>query len=685
MSNNMTAVMPPVNLENEGAVKKTTFTAALIGNPNCGKTLLFNRLTGSNQKVANFPGITVAKKTGRIIGSNTDLVDLPGVYSLSSYSTEEKVTRDYLLEEKPSYIINIIDSTNIARNLYLTLQLLEINIPVIIIANMTDELKRLNINIDFKKIGKLLNVPIIPASAKKGKNIDLIEAGVKEIERQLQDKTFSRDKLTISNEIDALKREVIEIAGLKKDEYEQWYAIKLLEMDRTILHRVGISGKRLDKVDTLIHSYLDNIPHNDHETFIAYERYIFIDRIIDETVSQKAHLSMHNFSDGIDNLLTNRILAIPIFALLMYLIFSITFGSLGSLLKEYIEIGIEWVSTSLADIFTSVVMPEWFSSLIIDGIIGGVGGVVTFLPQIIILFTLLTILEDTGYMSRVAFIMDRFFRGIGLSGKAFIPMLLGFGCSTPAALATRTLDNEKDRRLTLFLVPFMSCSAKIPIYLLFAGIFFPDKAGLVMTMMYLLGVVVAVVCALVLKNTVFKGVSSPFVLEIPPYRIPSFKSIVKQVWEKTRGFLIKAGTIIFAMSVVVWVLQTFDISFNMVEDSKDSILAIMGRGISVIFAPLGFGFWQAGVAVLTGIVGKEIVVSTFNVLLPGEALREMFTPASAVAFMTFALLYIPCISASVTISRELKSRRWSIGLIVWQTAVAYTVAYLVYTVALIVL
>lgn len=661
------------------------YKAALVGNPNCGKTLLFNKLTGSNQKVANFPGITVSKKSGNIINANTELVDLPGVYSLSTYSSEEKVTRDYILDENPDFIVNIIDGTNIMRNLYLTLQLLEMNVPVIMIINMADELQRLNIDINYQKLGELLGISVIPVSAKKGLNINLVVHAVKNIEEQLKENSFTRPKLIISNEVEILKQEVKAIAGLKKDVYEEFYAIKLLEMDSSILTRVAIDEVTLSKIDVLIHSYLDHIPHNDHETFIAYERYIFIDKLVKETVYQKEHLNMHKFSDSIDRVITHRILALPIFALLMYGIFSTTFGAVGVFLQEWIDVGLVNISNGILSLAEQIAMPEWFSSLLVDGIIGGVGGVLVFLPQIIILFTLLTILEDTGYMSRVAFIMDKFFRGLGLSGKAFIPMLLGFGCTTPAAMATRTLDNEKDRRLTLFLVPFMSCSAKIPIYLLFAGIFFPNDAGLVMTMMYFIGIVVAIVCALILKNTLFKGVKSPFVLELPPYRIPSFSSITKQVWEKTRGFLVKAGTIIFAMSIVIWVLQTFDFRFVMVEDSSQSILAWLGRVIAPVFIPLGFGTWQAGVAVLTGIVGKELVVSTFEVLLPNGGVAGLFTPATAMSFMTFALLYIPCLSAFVTISKELKSKKWTVGLIFWQLGVAYIVAFIVYTICLIVM
>lgn len=661
------------------------YRAALVGNPNCGKTLLFNKLTGSNQKVANFPGITVSKKSGNVIKTDTELVDLPGVYSLSSYSNEEKVTRDYILDEKPDFIVNIIDGTNIMRNLYLTLQILEVNVPVIMVINMADELQRLNIDINYQRLSDILGVPVIPVSAKKGNNINLVTHAIKNVEEMLQNKSFDREKLVISKEVDILKQEVKVTAGLKKDEFEEFYAIKLLEMDTSILKRISVEEKTLEKIDTLIHSYLDNIPHNDHETFIAYERYIFIDEIVKQTVYQKDHINMHKFSDKVDKIVTNRILALPIFAIIMFLIFSTTFGTVGTYVQGLIDVLLSNISEATLSFAQNVDMPTWFSSLLIDGVIGGVGGVLVFLPQIVILFTLLTILEDTGYMSRVAFIMDKFLRGLGLSGKAFIPMLLGFGCTTPAAMATRTLDNEKDRRLTLFLVPFMSCSAKIPIYLLFAGVFFPDNAGFVMTMMYFIGVIVAIVCALILKSTLFKGVESPFVLELPPYRMPSPKSISKQVWEKTRGFLIKAGTIIFAMSIVIWVLQTFDFSFNMVEDSSQSILAWLGKLIAPIFIPLGFGTWQAGVAILTGIVGKELVVSTFEVLLPNGGIASLFTPISAMSFMTFALLYIPCLSAFITIAKELRSKKWTVGLFFWQVGVAYIVACIVHLICLVIM
>ncbi len=665
---------------------------ALTGNPNSGKTTLFNLYTGSNQYVGNWAGVTVEKKEGAFSynGQTITLVDLPGIYSLSPYSMEEIITRNVLINERPDVLIDVVDGSNIERNLYLAVQLMELSVPMVLAVNMMDELEARGDKLDCGKLSRLLGVPVVPITARKAQNTELLLDTAVELARtssynprrpvgQIQyDNTTSR----VIREIYALLWEQPKLRGLPL----WFYASKLLEGDQQAIQALQPDKKMLNKIEALVKSYEATSFYGDRETMLADARYKAITDIVAKSMVKRGGENSLTLSDKIDLVVTNRVLALPIFLLMMFLTFAATFGPVGDFLSEGIEHLLKnvlggWVTARL----DAAQAPGWTYGLLVDAVIGGVGGVLTFLPQIMILFTCLSLLEDSGYMARAAFIMDKLLHKIGLTGKSFIPMLMGFGCTTPAVMAARTMENERDRRLTIMITPFMSCGARLPIYALFAGTFFASHQGLVVFSMYLIGMVVAILSGLILKNTLFRGKVAPFVMELPPYRLPSLDALGRHVWEKCKGFLIKAGTLIFSMSVVIWLLQNFSWSLQLVEDNAQSIFASIGKAVAPVFAPLGFGNWQAAVSILAGLVAKETVVTSMMVLYGAASQAELaailptvFTNLSAFSFMVFCLLYMPCMSAFVSIRREMNSLKWALGTALFSTAVAYIVSLLLY-------
>ncbi|MEG0272017.1 MAG: ferrous iron transport protein B [Hydrogenoanaerobacterium sp.] len=659
-----------------------SYSIALAGNPNCGKTTLFNELTGSNQYVGNWAGVTVEKKEGKASYNGTELLinDLPGIYSLSPYTMEEVCARDYIMHDDPDVIINIIDGTNIERNLYLTIQLMELGRPMIIAVNMMDDVEQKGETIDCDRLAALLGVPVLPIVARKGEGLTrLLDETVKiASSTEPQPHHIEYDYKT-QNAISSILLILTENTQTS-DHHIQFYASKLLEADASIADILKLTESQRERIEAVVKAYEATSEYGDRDTMLADARYSYITKLVGKTVVKNTTPGFLTMSDKIDRIVTNRVLALPVFLAVMFFMFTIVFGPVGTGLKGIVEWILNGVISPAAEEFLLVSdAPLWTFSLIIDAVIGGVGGILTFLPQIMLLFLFLSILEDSGYMARAAFIMDRLLRKLGLTGKSFIPMLMGFGCTTPAVMAARTMENEKDRRLTIMLTPFMSCGARLPIYALFAGIFFKEHQGLVVFSMYLLGIVVAVVAGLVLKHTLFKGEAAPFVMELPTYRMPTLKSTGLHMWDKCKGFLIKAGTVIFSMSILVWLLQNFNFSLQMVSDSSESIFGHIGTFIAPIFIPLGFGTWQASVSLLAGVVAKEAVVSTMGVLYTStNVIAASFTPLSAYSFMVFSLLYMPCIAAFVSIRREMNSLKWAIGTALFETGVAYFVALLVY-------
>ncbi|MEG1760344.1 MAG: ferrous iron transport protein B [Hydrogenoanaerobacterium sp.] len=659
-----------------------SYSIALAGNPNCGKTTLFNELTGSNQYVGNWAGVTVEKKEGKASYNGTELLinDLPGIYSLSPYTMEEVCARDYIMHDDPDVIINIIDGTNIERNLYLTIQLMELGRPMIIAVNMMDDVEQKGETIDCDRLAALLGVPVLPIVARKGEGLTrLLDETVKiASSTEPQPHHIEYDYKT-QNAISSILLILTENTQTS-DHHIQFYASKLLEADASIADILKLTESQRERIEVVVKAYEATSEYGDRDTMLADARYSYITKLVGKTVVKNTTPGFLTMSDKIDRIVTNRVLALPVFLAVMFFMFTIVFGPVGTGLKGIVEWILNGVISPAAEEFLLAAdAPLWTFSLIIDAVIGGVGGILTFLPQIMLLFLFLSILEDSGYMARAAFIMDRLLRKLGLTGKSFIPMLMGFGCTTPAVMAARTMENEKDRRLTIMLTPFMSCGARLPIYALFAGIFFKEHQGLVVFSMYLLGIVVAVVAGLVLKHTLFKGEAAPFVMELPTYRMPTLKSTGLHMWDKCKGFLIKAGTVIFSMSILVWLLQNFNFSLQMVSDSSESIFGHIGAFIAPIFIPLGFGTWQASVSLLAGVVAKEAVVSTMGVLYTStNVIAASFTPLSAYSFMVFSLLYMPCIAAFVSIRREMNSLKWAIGTALFETGVAYFVALLVY-------
>ncbi|WP_195560091.1 ferrous iron transport protein B [Anaeromassilibacillus sp. D41t1_190614_C2] len=661
---------------------------ALAGNQNCGKTTLFNQLTGSNQHVGNFPGVTVESKEGVIRGyKDATVVDLPGIYSLSPYTDEEIVTRDFLLKNKPDGIINIVDATNIERNLYLSMQLIELNIPMVIALNMMDEVRANGGTIKIDKLQEELGVPVVPISASKNEGIDeLIETAV----RTAQNRQYPRRQDFCSG---AVHRAIHSIAHLVEDHAERiqtpsrFAATKLVEGDEPMLNALNLSDNEKDMVEHAV-TEMERELDTDREAALADMRYTFIDRLCADSVVKCGESKEHARSVKMDNLLTNKYLAIPIFLLIMLLIFWLTFGVIGSFLSDLLSQGIDFVTNVVSDALTAYGINPVVHSLVIDGVFAGVGSVLSFIPTIVVLFFFLSILEDSGYMARVAFVMDKLLRKIGLSGRSFVPMLIGFGCSVPAIMATRTLSSERDRKMTILLTPFMSCSAKLPIYGMITMAFFPKYRALVMIGLYVLGMVVGVLMGLLLKRTLFHGKPVPFVMELPNYRLPSPKSVGMLLWDKAKDFLTRAFTVIFVATIIIWFLQSFDVRLNPVSAGDDSMLAGIGRWIAPIFAPLGFGDWRASTALLTGFSAKEAVVSTFAVLTGSNtanmsaALSSIFTPLTAISFLVFTLLYTPCVAAISAVRREMNSGKAAVGVVFLQTGVAWVVAFIVYHIGL---
>ncbi len=659
---------------------------ALAGNQNCGKTTLFNQLTGSNQHVGNFPGVTVERKDGIIRGySGVKVVDLPGIYSLSPYTNEEIVTRDFLLKEHPEGIINIVDATNIERNLYLSMQLIELNIPMIIALNMMDEVRANGGTIKIDKLQAELGVPVVPISASKNEGIDeLIEKAVHTAEA----KQLPKRQDFCSG---AVHRAIHSVAHLVEDHAERigvparFAATKLVEGDKPMLNSLGLTDNEKDMVGHSV-TEMERELGTDREAALADMRYTFIGGLCKDSVVKTGESKEHRRSVAIDSLLTHKYLAIPIFLLIMMLIFWLTFGVIGSALSNLLSLGIDFVTNAVSAGLTAYGINPVIHSLIIDGVFAGVGSVLSFLPIIVVLFFFLSILEDSGYMARVAFVMDKLLRKIGLSGRSFVPMLIGFGCSVPAIMATRTLSSERDRKMTILLTPFMSCSAKLPIYAMFTAAFFPQHRALVMIALYLMGIAVGIISGLVLKGTVFHGKPVPFVMELPNYRMPSAKSVALLMWDKAKDFLTRAFTVIFVATIIIWFLQTFDTRLNVVADSAQSMLAGVGRLIAPVFAPLGFSDWRASTALITGFTAKEAVVSTLAVLtgtsvsnLP-TALSTLFSPLAAWSFLTFTLLYTPCVAAISAVKREMNSAKSAFAMVLYQTGIAWIVAFVVYNI-----
>lgn len=659
---------------------------ALAGNQNCGKTTLFNALTGSNQHVGNFPGVTVDQKSGTIKGvKDCSVVDLPGIYSLRPYTQEEIVTRDFVIDGKPDGIINIVDATNIERNLYLTLQLLELRVPMVLALNMMDEVRANGGTVDVQKMSQALGIPVVPISAAKGEGIsELIDKAVQTAK--------SRTLPAVSDFCDdasPVHRCIHAVIHLIQDHADnvgipaRFCAVKLIEGDKEMEKRLELDKNETELLEHCVVEMEDATGFDRNEA-LADMRYAFIEKVTQCAVVKCHESREHSRSVKIDRVLTGKYTALPVFFAVMLLVFWLTFDVIGQRLSDLLSLGIDALSAAADRGLTAYGINPVVHSLIIDGIFTGVGSVLSFLPIIVTLFFFLSILEDTGYMARIAFVMDKLLRHIGLSGRSFVPMLIGFGCTVPAIMATRTVSSDRDRKMTILLTPYMSCSAKIPIYAVFSAAFFPKHAALVMIGLYVTGIILGIVVALILKNTAFRGNPVPFVMELPNYRLPSFKSVMLLLWEKARDFLERAFTVIFVASIVIWFLRTFDTKLNVVEDSSQSLLALVGRFIAPAFAPLGFGDWRAVTSLISGFTAKEAVVSTMAVLMGtsvnelGGALSSLFTPLSALSFLVFTLLYTPCVAAIATVRRELHSRGATLGVVLMQCGVAYLAALAVW-------
>lgn len=658
---------------------------ALAGNQNCGKTTLFNQLTGSNQHVGNFPGVTVDQKVGQMKSQpDCSVVDLPGIYSLRPYTNEEIVTRDFLLNEKPDGIINIVDATNIERNLYLTLQLMEMRIPMVLALNMMDEVRNNGGTINVEKMSEALGIPVVPISAAKNEGIEeLVQAAVRAAKEKRTAKVIDFCKQgPVHRCIHSVCHQIedhAEKAGLSV----RFSCSKLIENDTRIVDMLQLSQNELELVE---HSIIEMEVEAgmDRNAALAGMRYDFIESVCADTVIKCEESKEHIRSVKIDSILTHKYFAIPIFILVMFLVFFLTFNVFGAVLSDLLSMLIDDITALVDKGLTAYGINPVVHSLVIDGIFAGVGSVLSFLPIIVVLFFFLSILEDTGYMARIAFVMDKLLRKIGLSGRSIVPLLVGFGCTVPAVMASRTLSSERDRRMTIMLTPFMSCSAKIPIYAVFAAAFFQKYAALVMIGMYLTGIIIGIIVALIFDRTVFRGKPIPFVMELPNYRFPSAKSVLLLMWDKAKDFLQRAFTIIFLATVIIWFLQSFDSRLNVVTDSADSILAAIGHLLAPVFAPLGFNDWRIPTALITGFTAKEAVISTLSVLMGtstaalGPALHTLFTPVSAISFLVFTLLYTPCVAAIAAVKRELESGWLALGVVILQCVVAWLAAFGVY-------
>ena len=658
--------------------KDELLTFGLAGNQNCGKTTLFNQLTGSNQHVGNFPGVTVDRKDGPIRNQeNTLVTDLPGIYSMSPYTSEEIVSREFFLKNRPRGIINIVDATNIERNLYLTLQLIELDIPMVLALNMMDEVRDNGGTIDINLLEDTLGIPVVPISAAKNEGIDELVAHAVHVARYRE--RPGRMDFCDAEGADggAMHRCIHSIMHLIEDHAHKYKiptrfaASKLVEGDKLVEESLHLDQNELEMIEHII-SQMETESGMDRQAALANMRFTFIHKVCDATVVRPHESKEHIRSQKMDKILTGKYTAIPVFAGIMILIFYFTFGLVGKWLSELLNLGIGAFTNWVDQLLTLAHVNGVVHSLVIDGIFAGVRSVLGFLPTIVTLFFFLSLLEDSGYMARIAFVMDKLLRKIGLSGRSFVPMIIGFGCSVPAIMATRTLPSERDRKMTVLLTPFMSCSAKMPIYAFFAAAFFPGKSALVMTILYFTGIVVGIAFAWILDHTTFRGEPVPFVMELPNYRFPSAKSVGRLIWDKAKDFLTRAFTIIFLATIIIWFLQSFDTHLNIVTDSKESILALIGSLIAPIFAPLGFGNWKISTALITGFMAKESVVSTLTVL----SAIDLLTPFTAAVFLVFTLLYTPCVAAIASVKRELGGK-WAAGVAITQCVIAWIVALIV--------
>lgn len=680
--------------ESKALPKDSKLTFALAGNQNCGKTTLFNQLTGANQHVGNFPGVTVDRKDGTIKNHpEATVTDLPGIYSLSPYSSEEIVTRDFLIKDKPSGIINIVDASNLERNLCLTMQLMELGIPMVLALNMMDEVRENGGSIRVNELEQILGIPVIPISAVKNEGIDELVSHALHVARFMEKPgriDFCTDSVDKKDPVGAVHRCIHAVVHMIEPEAKQsglplrFAATKLIENDVPIEKLLNLTDDKKQAFEQIV-SVMEDETGLDREAAISNMRFSFIEKMCQKTVVRPHESKEHKRSMKIDRLLTGRYTAIPCFIAIMALIFVMTFNLVGAWLSDLMSLGVDSVISLIDNALTAVQINPVVHSLVVDGICNGVGSVISFLPTIVTLFFFLSILEDTGYMARVAFVMDKLLRKIGLSGRSFVPMLIGFGCSVPAIMSTRTLSSERDRKMTILLTPFMSCSAKLPIYSLIISVFFPRQyQALVMVGLYIFGIICAIIYALILKSTKFKGEPVPFVMELPNYRLPSAKSVVHLIWEKAKGFIEKAFTIIFVASIIIWFLQTFDARFNVAESPEQSLLAMIGSLVAPIFAPLGFGDWRVSTALITGFTAKESVVSTLTVLMGGNAelVSTLFTPFTAAVFLIFTLLYTPCVAAIATVKREMGGTKAAVATVIIQCAIAWCVAFLIHAVGL---
>ncbi len=656
---------------------------ALVGNQNCGKTTLFNALTGSNQHVGNFPGVTVDQKMGEMRDEKgCSVVDLPGIYSLRPYTQEEIVSRDFIINEKPDGIINIVDATNIERNLYLTLQLLELRVPMVLALNMMDEVRANGGAIDVQKMSETLGIPVVPISAAKGEGVsELVDQALTAARSRALPKVtdFCSDDSAVHRCIHA----VVHIIADHADRIgvpARFCAAKLIEGGDDLAQVLDLDENERELIEHCI-VQMENETGLDRNAALADMRYTFIESVVASSVVKCHESREHARSMKIDRILTGKYTAVPTFLLVMFLTFYLTFNVVGQWLSDLLQLGIDALTGVVDAALTAYGINPVVHSLIIDGVFAGVGSVLVFLPIIVTLFFFLSILEDTGYMARVAFVMDKPLRKIGLSGRSIVPMLIGFGCSVPAIMATRTVSSDRDRKMTILLTPYMSCSAKISIYAFFTAAFFPRCRALVMLGLYVLGVLIGIVAALIMNKTVFRGKPVPFVMELPNYRMPGLKSVALLLWEKAKDFLQRAFTVIFLATIIIWFLQSFDTRLNVVADSAESLLALIGRWIAPVFRPLGFGDWRCATALISGFIAKESVVSTLQVLLGGAAISSLLSTRAAVSFLVFTLLYTPCVAAVATIRRELDSRLKTVGVVLLQCTVAWLVACAAYAIA----
>lgn len=658
----------------------TKLTFALVGNQNCGKTTLFNRLTGANQHVGNFPGVTVDRKDGSILHhSNTLITDLPGIYSMSPYSSEELVSRNFVLEDKPHAIINIVDATNIERNLYLTMQLLEMNVPMVVAINMMDELTGNGGSIDINAMEELLGVPVVPISAAKNFGVDELVTHALHIAKY-KERPLRQDFCAEEDNGGAVHRCLHSVVHLIEDHAKEaalplrFAASKVVEGDRHILEALKLDQNELETLEHIT-LQMEKERKLDRSAAMADMRFSYIKKVCQQAVKKPRESKERIRSQRMDQVLTGKYTAIPLFIAIMAAVFFLTFNVIGAWLQGWMESGIGFITDWLDKTLTEGNVNETIHNLIIDGIFEGVGSVLSFLPIVVVMFFFLSLLEDSGYIARVAFFMDKLLRRIGLSGRSIVPMLIGFGCTVPAVMSTRTLPSERDRKMTIILTPFMSCTAKLPIYAFFVNAFFPGKGGLVMTGLYALGIMVGILVAFVYKRLLFKGEAVPFVMELPNYRMPSLRSTAQLMWEKAKDFLQKAFSVILVATIIVWFLQSFDFQFNLVEDSQNSIMAVLAGAIAPIFAPLGIGDWRICTSLISGFMAKESVVSVLDVLFAGEGgIEAVLSPAAAGALLVFSLLYTPCVATIASIKRELGGK-WAVAVLIWQCAIAWMVAF----------